>query len=63
MTTKIEFHITRRCDVFALTDEHGHDHLDACFETEAEAADMAIRFAQDQGALYAIYYASGARLV
>ena len=45
-------------------DDHGVALVDATYDTEAEVADMAIRFAQDQGVLpYAVHYDSGSRLV
>jgi hypothetical protein len=62
MTTT--FHITRVRDGFTISDGHGVALVDATYDTEAGAADMAIRFAQDEGVLpYAIYYDSGSRLV
>ena len=62
MTTT--FHITRMRDGYTICDGHGVALVDATYDIEAQAADMAIRFAKDQGMLpYAIYYDSGSRLV
>jgi hypothetical protein len=62
MTTT--FHITRMRDGYTICDGHGVALVDATYDTEAGAADIAIRFAQDQGVLpYAVYYDSGKRLV
>jgi hypothetical protein len=44
-----------------LDDGHGVALVDATYDSEDEAADIAIRFAQDQP--YAIYYDSGSRQV
>jgi hypothetical protein len=60
----ITLHITRMREGYTISDGHGVTLVDATYDTEAEAADMAIRFAQDQGMLpYAIYYDSRSRLV
>jgi hypothetical protein len=62
MTTTL--HITRMRDGYAICDGHGVALGDATYDTEAEAADMAVRFAQDQDMLpNAVYYDSGSRLV
>lgn len=53
--TKIEFFITRRGRGFVLLDIDDQLLVDDSFETREAAADMAIRFAQDAGALYAIH--------
>lgn len=47
----ISFQITARAELLA------DGHSIGQFATEAEAASMAIRFAQDNDALYAIHYA------
>jgi hypothetical protein len=63
-TMNTTFHITRMRDGYTICDGHGVALVDATYDAEAEAADMAIRFAQDQGMLpYAIYYDSGSRLL
>lgn len=53
--TKIEFFITRRGRWFVLLDARDSLLLDETFESRDAAADMAIRFAQDNDLLYAIY--------
>jgi hypothetical protein len=62
MTTT--FHITRVRDGYTICDGHGVALVDATYDTEAGATDMAIRFAQDQSMLpYAVYYDARSRLV
>jgi hypothetical protein len=62
MTTT--FHITRIRDGYTISDGHGVALVDATYDTEAGAADTAIRFAQDQDMLpYAVYYDSESRLI
>lgn len=64
MTNTHTYHITPLGDGYTICDDDGVALVDAIFDTEAEAADMAVRFAQDTNAsAYAIYYASGSRLV
>lgn len=54
--TKIEFFITRRGREFVLLGIDDEPLLYAVFESREAAADMAMRFAQDAGLLYALHY-------
>lgn len=54
--TKIEFFIARRGRQFVLLDVNDQVLLHETFDSREAAADMAIRFAQDADALYAIHY-------
>jgi hypothetical protein len=54
-TTKMDFFIRRDSHRWAILDIHGQV-LDSGFESEAAAADFIVRFCQDHGMLYVIYY-------
>jgi hypothetical protein len=53
---KLEFFIERRGDHYVLANANGGLHVSTCFPDKASAAETAIRFAQDQDALYALYH-------
>lgn len=52
----IEFFITPAQGGYQLVNGKGAKYIDVIFATKEAAADMAVRFAQDQRALYAIHY-------
>jgi hypothetical protein len=41
---------------FVLVDESDRRHVDTVFASKESAADMAVRYAQDNAALYEIFY-------
>jgi hypothetical protein len=53
---RLEFFITRQNGAFCLLDAHGNDHCGLRFASAEIAADVAVRLAQELGALYVIHY-------
>ena len=52
----LQFFITSRKGKIFLQDRKGDLHVPTAFATEWAAADTAIRFAQDEGVPYSIWY-------